>query len=123
MWVRGPIWQLSVVIERYRVQSNGEIARELYDIPSSTYMNAYLPNPKCLSSRTLFRSQILAARKRSRTRALKQLRRGRSLEPSVTLTGVGYWNSAKTTLGALGNGADLRPVTGLTIINGCGHFG
>jgi hypothetical protein len=38
------------------------------------------------------------------------------------MTGVGYWNPTKTTLGALGNGAELRPVTGITLINGCGHF-
>ena len=42
-------WQVTLVIERARLQSNGEIALELYDIPSSTYMNAYLPNPQCLS--------------------------------------------------------------------------
>ena len=28
-------WQVTLVIERYRLQSNGEIALELYDIPSS----------------------------------------------------------------------------------------
>ena len=117
------IWQLSLVIERYRVQSNGEIALELYDIPSSMYMNAYLPNPKCLSSRTLFRSQILAARKAFTNACAQATPAWQILGASVTLTGVGYWNSAKTTLGALGNGAELRPVTGLTIINGCGHFG
>ena len=45
------------------------------------------------------------------------------LGASVRMTGVGYWNPVRTTLGALGNGAELRPVTGLKIINGCGHFG
>jgi hypothetical protein len=36
------------------------------------------------------------------------------------MTGVGYWNPVATTLGALGNGAELRPVTGFKLINGCG---
>ena len=57
------VWEMRVVIERYRLQSNGEIALELYDIPSSKYMNAYMPNPNCLSpTQTSYRSRILAAR-------------------------------------------------------------
>jgi hypothetical protein len=116
-------WQVTLVIERYRLQSNGEIALELYDIPSSTYMNAFLPNPDCLSAQTRDRKAILSAR--------RVLVRDCKLPPtywwplgaSVRMTGVGYWNPVRTTLGALGNGAELRPVTGLKIINGCGHFG
>ena len=52
-------WQVTLVIERDRLQSNGEIALELYDIPSSTYMNAYMPNPHCLSAQTRDRKAIL----------------------------------------------------------------
>jgi hypothetical protein len=114
---------LTVVIERYRVQSNGEIALELYDIPSSMYMNAYMPDPKCLSHSTLFRSQILAARRAFTTACPTPTPAWQMLGASVTLTGVGYWNPVKTTRGALGNGAELRPVTGLTFSTGCGHFG
>lgn len=40
----------------------------------------------------------------------------------MTITGVGFWNPVKTTLGALGNGAELRPVTSLTLLEGCGKF-
>jgi hypothetical protein len=113
-------WQVTLVIERYRMQSNGEIALELYDIPSSTYMNAYMPNPQCLSAQTRDRKAILSAR--------RVLVRDCKLPPtywwplgaSVRMTGVGYWNPAKTTLGALPNGAEIRPVTGFTLINGCG---
>ena len=111
------------MIERARLQSNGEIALELYDIPSSTYMNAYMPNPRCLSSQTRDRAAILSAR--------RVFVRDCKLPPtswwpvgaSVRMTGVGYWNPVKTTLGALGNGAELRPITGIVIFNGCGHFG
>jgi hypothetical protein len=114
------VWQLSLVIERYRLASNGELVFELYDIPSSTYMNAYMPNPRCLSPNTRGRAEILAARS-AFTRACK-------LPPtywwplgaSVQITGVGYWNPTKTTLGALPNGAEIRPVTGFKLIDGCG---
>lgn len=117
------VWQLTAVIERYRIQSNGEIALELYDIPSSMYMNAYLPNPHCVSSKALYRDQILAARNAFRSACPAPTAAWQPLGATVTLTGVGFWNPVKTTLGALGNGAEIRPVTGLTITNGCGHFG
>jgi hypothetical protein len=38
------------------------------------------------------------------------------------LTGVGFWNPVKTTPGALKNGAELRPLTALSITQGCGKF-
>ena len=115
---------MNVVIERYRLQSNGEIALELYDIPSSMYMNAYMPNPKCLSPTTTSdRSKILAARSAFTKACLAPTSAWQMLGATVKLAGIGFWNPVKTTLGALGNGAELRPVTGLKIINGCGHFG
>jgi hypothetical protein len=116
------VWQLTLVIERYRLQSNGEIALELYDIPSSMYMNAYMPNPKCLSASTLFRSHILAARDAFTKACPAPTPAWQMLGASVTLTGTGYWNPVKTTLGALGNGAEIRPITGFKLINGCGKF-
>lgn len=115
-------WQVTLVIERYRLQSNGEIALELYDIPSSTYMNAYLPNPHCLSTQTRDRKAILSARRLFVRDCKLPPTYWWPLGASVRMTGVGYWNPTKTTLGALGNGAELRPVTGITLINGCGHF-
>jgi hypothetical protein len=116
------MWTMNVVIERYRVQSNGEIALELFDIPSSSYMNAYMPNPDCLSSKTRGRSQIVAARNAFTAACPAATTDWQPLGASVTLTGVGFWNPVKTTLGALGNGAEIRPVVGFTLINGCGKF-
>ena len=97
------IWALKVVIERYRLQSNGEIAFQLYDIPSGTYMNAYMPNPNCLSpSHTIDRSKILAARS-AFTKACPAPTPGwQLLGATVRLAGVGFWNPVNTTPGALG---------------------
>jgi hypothetical protein len=118
------IWEMNVVIERYRLQSNGEIALELYDIPSSMYMNAYMPNPNCLlPTQTSDRSQILAARSAFTKACPTATAAWQMLGATVHLAGIGFWNPVRTTLGALGNGAELRPVTGITLINGCGHFG
>ena len=116
------MWSMNVVIERYRVQSNGEIALELFDIPSSTYMNAYMPNPQCLSAKTRGRAQIVAARNAFTAACPAATPDWQPLGASVTLTGVGFWNPVKTTLGALGNGAELRPVVGFSLVNGCGKF-
>jgi hypothetical protein len=116
-------WSLTAVIERYRMASNGEIVFELYSVPSNAYMNAYLPNPKCLSKKTRGRSQIVAARTAFTSSCPMPSAQWQTLGTTVSLTGVGFWNPVKTTLGALANGAELRPVTGLTVIEGCGHFG
>ena len=116
------MWSETLVIERYRLASNGEIVLELYDIPSSMYMNAYMPNPQCLSSTTRGRAQIVAARTAFTSACPAPTADWQMLGASVTLTGVGFWNPVRTTLGALANGAELRPVTGFTLINGCGKF-
>ena len=85
-------------------------------------MNAYMPNPKCLSSTTRGRAAILSARTAFTSACPAATANWQLLGASVSLTGVGFWNPVKTTLGALGNGAELRPVTGFTLINGCGKF-
>ena len=113
------VWSLSAVIDRYRVASNGEIVLVLFDTATSTYMDAYMPNPKCLSSSSRGRADMLAARTAfakcpAPTTAWQQL------GGAVQLTGVGFWNPAHSTKGALPNGAELRPVTGLKLLSGCG---
>ena len=115
-------WAVTAVIERYRVQSNGEIAFELYDVPSSMYMNAYMPNPKCLSANTRGRAEILAARTAFTNACPAAASTWQQLGATVKLTGVGFWNPVKTTIGALGNGAELRPVTSFSLLQGCGKF-
>jgi hypothetical protein len=118
------VWAMRVVVERYRVQSNGEIALELFDVPSSTYMNAYMPNPKCLSpTKTSYRAQILAARAAFLKACPAPTSAWQLLGATVQLAGVGFWNPMKTTLGALQNGAELRPVTRFNLVQGCGKYG
>ena len=118
------IWAMKVVIERYRLQSNGEIALQLYDISSAMYMNAYMPNPNCLSpTQTIDRTRILAARSAFTKACPTPTPAWQLLGATVQLAGVGFWNPVKTTPGALGNGAELRPVTHFSLIQGCGKYG
>ena len=115
-------WQVTAVVERYRIQSNGEIALEMNDVHTSTYMNAYMPNPNCLSKSTRDRSDIVAARTAFTKACGKPVPAWQTLGATVTISGVGFWNPVKTTLGALGNGAELRPVTSFSLLEGCGKF-
>jgi len=113
-------WRVHAVIDRYRIASNGEIVLVVFSIDSGKYMNAYLPNPNCLSPKTRLRTAILDARKALTRRCPVVRPAWHLLGISTEITGVGFWNPTRTTRGALPNGAELRPVIDLTIDSGCG---
>jgi len=113
-------WRLRVVVDRYRIASNGEIVLILYSIPTGRYINAYLPNPHCLTARTRDRTGILAARHEFTDHCPHATAAWQLLGATVDLSGVGFWNPVRTTRGALPNGAELRPLTNLAIVSGCG---
>jgi hypothetical protein len=113
-------WRLHVVVDRYRVASNGEIILVLYEIPSGKYMDAYLPNPLCLGAQTRDRTGIVAARRVFTDHCPAATAAWQLLGASVDISGVGFWNPVRSTRGALQNGAELRPLTNLQIIAGCG---
>lgn len=113
-------WQLTAVVDRYRIASNGEIVLILYSIASAQYMNAYMPNPHCLSWRTRDRGAIARARRALTSRCPPPTPAWQLLGITAEVTGVGYWNPVRTTRGALRNGAELRPITDFRIIAGCG---
>jgi hypothetical protein len=113
-------WRLRVVIDRYRIASNGEIVLVLFDIPSGTYMDAYLPNPNCLGPSSRDRTGMIAARKAFTDRCPPPTSQWQLLGASVDISGVGYWNTVRTARGALQNGAELRPLTNLSMVVGCG---
>jgi hypothetical protein len=115
-------WKVHAVIERYRMASNGEIVLELFDIPSSTYMNAYMPAPSCLPTKARGRAQMLAARNSFMSQCPAVTNDWQMLGATADMTGVGFWNPVRTTQGALPNGAELRPLTALTITQGCGKY-
>ena len=56
------VWGVTAVLQSYRMASNGEIVFQLFDIPTSTYMNAYMPAPQCLPKTARGRAQLIAAR-------------------------------------------------------------
>jgi len=113
-------WRIQVVVDRYRIASNGEIVLVLYDIPSGKYMDAYLPNPRCLGTQTRDRTGILAARRAFTGHCPHATSQWQLLGATVDVSGVGFWNPVRTTRGALPTGAELRPLTNLRIVSGCG---
>lgn len=113
-------WRLEVIVDRYRIGSDGEIALILYDIPENRYMNAYLANPHCLSSISRLRKGMAAARAEFTGHCPQVTSSWQLLGITVKVTGVGFWNPLRNTRGALPSGAELRPITDLEIISGCG---
>ena len=116
------VWQLTAVVQSFRMASNGEIILELFDTKASAYMDAYMPNPSCLSTATRGRAQILAARTTFMKSCPAPTPAWQTLGATVQLAGVGFWNPSKATQGASPNGAELRPVTGFSLVQGCGKF-
>jgi hypothetical protein len=115
------VWKMDdVVVDRYRLASNGEIVLRLYDIASATYMNAYLPSTSCMSAKANLRTAMVKARNGLVKFCPAPTNDWQLLGARAVLYGVGFWNPVKTTPGALPNGAELRPLVGLTITQGCG---
>lgn len=116
------VWNFTTVIQSWRLASNGELVFQLFDVATSTYMNAYMPSAACLSSTARGRAQMLA----TRNDFLKQCGAAsgiwQPLGATASVSGVGFWNSVKTTAGALKNGAELRPLLSVNITQGCGKF-
>jgi hypothetical protein len=117
------VWSLTkTIIERYRMASNGEVVLELFDIPSATYMNAYLESPACLPTTARGRGQMIAARNTFLSGCPAPTKDWQMLGATANIAGVGYFNPVKTTMGALQNGAELRPLVSMSITQGCGYF-
>jgi hypothetical protein len=114
------VWRLHAVVDRYRIASNGEIVLILFSIDTGQYMDVYLPNPSCLGPRARDRSGIVAARRQFVSRCAPVSAAWQLLGATVDVAGVGFWNPSKRTRGALANGAELRPLTNLRIVSGCG---
>jgi hypothetical protein len=114
------VWGVRAVVDRYRIASNGEIVLILYSIDTAQFMNAYLPAAQCLGPLARDRTGMLAARRSLVSGCPRVLAAWQLVGITVEIGGVGFWNPSVTTRGALPNGAELRPVTNLKVVAGCG---
>jgi hypothetical protein len=85
-------------------------------------MNAYIPSTSCMTSNKTFRKAMVAARNAFTSGCPAPTGDWQMLGARANVTGVGFWNPVKTTQGALPNGAELRPLVGFHITQGCGKF-
>jgi len=116
------VWGFTSVLQSYRMASNGELVFQLFDVPTSNYMNAYLPSPQCMPKTTRGRAQIVATRNAFLKQCPAPTVNWQPLGATAQLSGVGFWNPVKTTAGASKNGAELRPLLSVNITQGCGKF-
>jgi hypothetical protein len=114
------VWRLRAVVDRYRIASNGEIILILFSIDTGQYMDAYLPNPHCLGPRARDRTGMIAARREFTSHCAHVTAAWQLLGTTLEVAGVGFWNPSKVTRGALASGAELRPLTNLRVVSGCG---
>jgi hypothetical protein len=114
------VWRLHAVVDRYRIASNGEIVLILFSIDTGQHMDVYLPNPTCLGPRARNRSGMVAARRELTSHCAQVTAAWQLLGATVDVAGAGFWNPSRRTRGALSNGAELRPLTNLRIVSGCG---
>jgi hypothetical protein len=112
------MWEVVAQITEYRLDGN-ELRLVLFD--DRSYMNAVIPAPSCLSSRTRARGTIQSVWAAFFGACGRPQRSWQSQGAVVYIRGVGFWSSRfKDRRGAAPNGAELHPVTGLRPVAGCG---
>jgi hypothetical protein len=110
-------WEVVAQVTNYRMDSGG-IRLILFD--AGTYVNAVIPSPSCLSSRTRGRAAIARAWKNFVLDCGTPRRDWQPLGAVMYISGVGFWSQrTKTRRGAARNGAELHPVTGFRVVAGC----
>jgi hypothetical protein len=110
-------WEVVAQLTTFRLERGG-VRFVLFD--SNSYMNAVIPTPACLSSRTRARSQIARVWKQFADDCARAKSDWQPLGAIVYVQGVGFWGPRQEGLrGAASNGAELHPVTGLRIVSGC----
>jgi hypothetical protein len=111
-------WQVVAQITEYRMDGN-ELRLVLYD--DGAYMNAVMPAPACLSSKTRARGMLSSVFAAFADNCGHPQRTWQPQGAVVYISGVGFWSSRfKERRGRAPNGAELHPVTGLRPVAGCG---
>jgi hypothetical protein len=110
-------WKVVAQIAQFRLLPDGSIEFALYD--DNSYVRAGLPSPKCLTSSSRARRAILATRAQFVARCGDPKPGWQDLGAVGYVSGVGFWSSRHLTSQAAPNGAELQPVTSLSLIVGC----
>jgi hypothetical protein len=103
------IWQLDRVrLTAYRIEDDSDIHLVIRNAAGKT-MIAEIPNPRCVSRKTLWRSQITAARRTfmARDHATTDWKH---VHQRITLRGLGFFDEIHDVTGQAPNGIELHPV-------------
>jgi hypothetical protein len=109
-------WEVVAQVTQYRLEDGG-VRLVLFD--AGSYLNAVIPTPSCLSSRTRGREQIAGAWKQFSVDCARPKPEWQPLGAIVYVRGVGFWSQRGAVRGSASNGAELHPVTGFRIVAGC----
>ena len=110
-------WEVVAEITSYRFEQ-GELRLVLFD--HGAYINAAVPTPPCLSAVTRARNGIAATYRQFTTQCGRPTSDWQPLGAVAYIRGVGFWSQRRTAHGTAPNGAELHPVTGFSIVAGCG---
>ena len=111
------VWGVYAQITKYKLDSTGSVRLVLYD--DNAYMNAVIPAPDCLSSKTRNRADIAATWRLFTTKCGHPDSSWQSFGGVLFVRGIGFWTNRQPLRGTAPNGAELNPVTGLQVLTGC----
>ena len=112
------VWEVVAQIVEYQLDGS-ELRLILYD--GGAYMNAVIPAPWCLGTRTRARRPIELAWESFFKRCGRATPAWQPLGAIVYIRGVGFWSNRFADRRRIApNGAELHPVTGFRAIAGCG---
>jgi hypothetical protein len=103
-------WRLSRVrLTAYRIEDDSDIHLVIRNAAGKT-MIAEIPSPRCVSGKSLWRSQIAAARKvfMARDHATTSWKH---VHQRITIRGLGFFDEIHDVTGQAPNGIELHPVT------------
>jgi hypothetical protein len=109
------VWNVVSQVTQYRLEAGG-VRLVLFD--AGTYVNAVIPNPSCLSTRSRGRAQMNKAWQQF-TACAHATTQWQSLGAVAYVGGVGFWVPKGRGRGQALNGAELHPVTSVRIVAGC----
>jgi hypothetical protein len=113
------VWRVKAQIVQYKLEEDSDIHLILFD--RGAYMIAEMPHAACLSKKTRKRAAIAAVRARFVGRCGAASTQWQTLGAVVYIWGVGFWDFPHGQAGHARNYSELDPVTGMTIVAGCGH--
>jgi hypothetical protein len=108
-------WEVVAQVTQFRLEAGG-VRLVLFD--AGSYLNAVIPLPDCLSSRTRERDQITSSWRQFSGECAAPRADWQPLGAIAYVRGIGFWGQ-KEARGSARNGAELHPVTSIRVVAGC----